>query len=293
MKYTNIYNLPQSLVDVIEKNTYDMSKSNVKRIGVTTLNGSPRIRMLTINHWKDLEEDISEHIWRIAGNACHYVLAKTEHDDRLIEEKLEEVVDDITIVGKPDLYDNFTKSIEDWKFTSVWSVKSENHDWEEQLNCYAWLLRKANFVVEKLFINALLKDWRKSELRRFGYDYPPIPFKRLEIKLWDFETQQKYIEERIKLHKAVIGCKDNDLPLCTPEERWKTEDTFAVYKNNNKTATRVLGSKEEAEKYILNIGVTKEKYTIQERLGSDIRCCDYCNVAPHCDYYIKKYGNKK
>jgi hypothetical protein len=293
LKYTNKYNLPQSLVDVIVKKTYDLSQTDQYRIGITTLTNSPRVRQLTIRHWNELEDDVSNHLWRITGDAYHYILAKTKQDNRLIEQKIEEKLNDFTIVGKPDLYDDITKSVDDYKITSVWSVKEVKEEHEQQLNCYAWLLYKAGFPVSYAYINAILRDWSEMEMRRFGGSYPPIPFKRISIPLWSFDEQQEFIEKRIKLHKEAVTLKDWELPVCTKKERWATDDKYAIYKNKNKTATRVLGSQEECNLYIAKLNDSKNLYRIDKRTGIDTKCIKYCTCNSVCDYYLKTYGNKK
>ena len=78
------------------------------------------------------------------------------------------------------------------------------------------------------------------------------------------EQTEKFIKDRIKEYKIALNLADDELPLCTDKERWKREDEYRVIKNNNKTATRVLDTKEEAEKYILEIGETKDKYRIEK-----------------------------
>ena len=75
-----------------------------------------------------------------------------------------------------------------------------------------------------------------------------------------------------------------------PEDRWKKETEYAVIKNTNKTATRVLPGEEEANKYILELGDTKNRYRIEKREGEDVRCHSYCLCAPHCSFWREKYG---
>ena len=293
MKYTNKHNLPKTLTDVIDKQTYDISKSNPNRISVTTLINPPRVKLLGIRHWKELSEDYSEHLWRIVGSAYHYILAKTKEDNRLVEEKMVEKIGDMEVVCKPDLYDEPTAEVSDWKITSLWHAKDYNLEWELQLNCYAWALRKLGFEVKKLVVNALLKDWRNAELRRYD-DYPPIPFKQIEVKLWSFEDQDKFVHERVALYLSLKDAPDDKLPLCTPEERWQTQTKYAVYNNENKTATRVLDSMEQAQGFIVaeNTKTPKNKYRIDIREGTDIRCANYCSVCVKCDYWKLNYGQK-
>ena len=291
MKYTNKFNVPQSLVDVVEKKTYDLTQSDPMRIGVTTLNAPPRQRMLKVRHWKDLIEDVADHIWRITGSAYHYILASTKGKDRLIEKKLEQEVDGMLIVGRLDLFEEKDNSIEDWKVTSVWSVTlGDKKDWEEQINVYAWMLRKEGYNVEKGFINAILRDWNKGNSKKYN-DYPPIPFKRIEVKIWSFEEQEKFIKERVRIHKEALELSDEDLPICTEVERWKKPSKWAVYKGKNKTATRLFDGEAEAKKFIETAKI--EKARIECRKGVDSRCVDFCSVNKKCSYYMANYEKEK
>lgn len=299
MKLTNKYNLPISLVHAIENLCYDPRGADPKRLSVTKLINNPLPNLLNIKHWDEIEEDASEHIWRVAGSAMHWVLAQSEKDKeksktRLIETKLEEKIDDFTIVGKLDLYDESTSEVQDWKFTSVWSVQfGEHEEWEQQLNPYAWLLRKCGFKVEKASINALLKDWRKSELLKYA-DYPKIPFVNIPVKVWPFEQQQEFIEHRLEIYKEALKTPINELNYCNDKERWKKSDGFAVYKNENKArAARVLETAEEAEQYIKDNTNGKDKFNIVKRPGVDLKCTEYCSVNQFCNYYKETYEQQK
>ena len=264
MKYTNRFKLPKSLCDAIKKNTYDLSQSDQRVISVTTLFNPPRIRQLSIRHWDNLEEDVSDNIWRLLGSAVHVVLSRIKDTNRLIEERmfvdmntgkvitlpkkeyLKPEKGHIYLAGKPDVYEHKDEAVEDFKITSVWAVKFEKIEWEQQLNCYSWFFRKLGFPVKKAYISAILRDWRRREAQKYK-DYPKIPYKKLPIKLWSFEKQEEYIQKRIKLHQGCVNLADNHLPLCTKAERWK----------------------------------------------DDIRCKGYCSCNQFCNYYLKNYGDKK
>ena len=51
----------------------------------------------------------------------------------------------------------------------------------------------------------------------------------------------------------VLFDLENDLGLCTDEERWKKNDTWAVKKKGQKRALRVLNSEEEAKNILLGM----------------------------------------
>ena len=290
MKYTNKYGLPQSLVDVIKNKTYDLSESDPKRISVTTLINPPIQRLLQVRHWDELEEDVSEHLWRITGNAYHYILATTTQTDRLIEEKLEEKIGEFSITGRLDLYEKKDKSIEDYKVTSIWNIKlGKKEDWERQLNSYAWLLRKKNYPVDKAYINAIIRDWRRGESFKYN-DYPRIPFTRIKVDIWNPERQQSFIEERVKLYKDVLNLPDKELPICSPEERWAKPEAWAVYKSYkgkyNKTATKLCSTEKEAFEVANKI---QYKTKIEKRPATNGKCEAYCIVNKFCPYYQEHY----
>jgi len=217
LKYSNTHNLPAHVVEAIVKNTYDVARDDSSIISMTQLINPPRIRSLSVRHWAELEEDVADNLWRLFGNTIHAVMERIDQHNRFIEERLKEPIMGITVVGRPDLYED--EVINDYKFTSVWAVNKEKIEWVNQINGYAWFFRKMGFKVEKGFINAFLRDWRKSEAKKYK-SYPKIPFKLLPIEIWDFKTQDEYIHDRIAEHVNADKETDKNLPLCTPEERW-------------------------------------------------------------------------
>ena len=286
MIYTNIHNLPASIVDAIQTETYDLKNPSQTLITISQLINPPIIRQLTLRHYHELQEDISDNVWRLLGSAVHAMLERTENSSRLIEERLNVDLDGITISGKPDLYDYANKTLHDYKVTSVWTLVykgEEDKQWEYQLNCYAWLYRKLGFEVEKLQIIAILRDWSKRKAAE-DRNYPQLPIQVVEIPIWPQEQQENYIQERKQLHLTAQNLSDNDLPICSAQDRWATAVVYAIYKNNNKTATKLFTDKLEADIFLGTKQYEKDKYHIETRKGEDKRCRDYCSVACFCSY---------
>lgn len=75
---------------------------------------------------------------------------------------------------------------------------------------------------------------------------------------------------------------DNKLPVCTPEERYRNGDKYAVMKKGRKSALRVLDTEEEAKKWMEENG--KGEY-IEYRPGTDDKCIHYCYAKDFCSYY--------
>ena len=232
MKYTNNFQLPQHMVEAIVQNTYDLAQNDPTTISITTMINPPRIRQLTLRHWADLEEDASSGMWRLLGSAVHEVMQRIDTKNRLIEERLREKIMGITVAGRPDLYEE--PFINDYKITSVWAVKFEKSEWVDQINCYAWFIRKLGFPVEQGFINAILRDWRSSEAKKYKGGYPPIPFKVIPVEIWKFGKQDDYVHDRIALHLNSETDTDEELPLCTDKERWSKDIRCTGYCAVNK-----------------------------------------------------------
>lgn len=283
MIITNKNNLPSALVNLAQ----DRYEPKEKRYSATTLLNPTRMIILERRYFDKIVVDVSDLVWLIFGTAVHEILEshdKTGYAEIKFEQK---VINDYTLVGKIDLYNKADYAIEDYKTASVWKVKfGDFDDWEKQGLIYAWLAMQEGFLVKKIRFHALLKDWTARELRlaKLKGDFYP------ENSIWTWEHNinineileiENFINE--KLNELIIAEKlpDDKLPLCSPEERWYSGDTFAVMKNGGKRALRVLDNMEDAELYLKNKGGDY----ISKRIGENRRCKDYCDVCQFCDFY--------
>jgi len=250
MKQTNKYNLPKALENVLSSNR----EPNLENIYVTDLINPPLIYFLKCKHWKEIEEDISDKLWALLGTSVHYILEKGSPEDSLSEQKIEyafKVDGEIfNLVGHADLY--YNNGIEDYKVTSVWSfMYGDKKEWEQQLNCYAFLYRCCGFEIEHLTINAILRDWQKSKVKD---GYPEIPFIQKQIPLWSPQEQESFIIDRLRMFAVVKNALTKEgyyeIPMCTKEERWT-------------------------------------RYDKKENKEIDIRCENYCVVRDICKNYRK------
>ena len=166
-----------------------------------------------------------------------------------------------------------TVNIIDYKVTSVWSVIYGKPEWENQLNCYAYLASKTK--VGSLKICAILRDWNRRDAEK--KDYPKAPIVFVDIPLWDKNKTEECIKERIRMHQeAQISFDLNeDVGLCSDEDMWKKNDTWAVKKKGQKRAIRVLDSEEEANNYIDWHNETDQAYTKKTDLEIEFRSGEY------------------
>ena len=147
-------------------------------------------------------------------------------------------------LGRFDLYDAKTKTVIDYKTCSVWKVIFGDYtDWYMQTLMYAYLLRESGFEADHGEIVAIMRDHSKRDAK-YKQDYPEYPVKRIlfNFKAVDFEFIENWLKEKVEEIKRCEELPDDELPICTPEERFNSGDKFAVMAKGRKRALRVLDS---------------------------------------------------
>lgn len=281
----NKYKLPEYVCNSV----YKPFKPNPFRYGITALIDPPLLRTLKQKHWNEIDEDISDKLWLIHGNALDSLLKKNSQWG-LCNIKLEKVWTkdsegrDITVVARPDHYNVLTKVLADLKDTSVWTIMNGKPEWEAQLNCYDYLMHLLvpQLDIQKLQVHAFGKDWKKNEKLRTGYGYPEIPFKVIDVLRWSHEKQKLFIDTCLKDHLQ------NPNRQCTAKERWAKEAVYAVKKKGNKTAKggKLCASQAEADRWIA--AHPEKSWEVEFRPAVSPRCREYCAVNKFCPYYKEK-----
>lgn len=284
MKITNKHNLPESLENFAKKTLYEPKENS---FSATTLLLPTREIILKKRHFNELEVDCSEMVWMLFGTAVHSILEHSDQSGKAETYLKEHIKDGYYLTGKADLYNEETQSLEDWKTASVYKVKiGDFNDWKMQGLIYTWLFRQKGIYLENIKFHALLKDWVQREAR-LNKDYPQSPIYTYQYKCntQDMIDIEKYIRNRFG-ELIAIEKGEKELPLCTEEERWYTGDKYAVMKDNQSKALRVLDTLTEAEGYLKYKGGDY----IQKRIGESRKCLDYCSCNKVCDYYKKLKG---
>lgn len=276
MRVTNVLGLPDSLVRLVSNG---FREPREREISVTTLIKPPQMVSLERQHWAELEEDASDRLWALYGTLVHRAIEGMGHDNALVEERLATEINGWTVHGTPDLYEA-DGTLTDFKFVSVWSVVGGvKPEWEQQMNCYAFLLERHGFPVDNLQIIAMLRDWSKNRAHEDGY--PSRQVVKLPVIRWQPGQVVDYIIARLGLHE--IGDA-----YCTPEERWQKPTQYAVTKKGNKRAARLLDTPFEAAvwaKENAKDGAAERWFDIIERPGESVRCASYCAVSGFCEQW--------
>lgn len=280
MKLTNRLNLPQPIVSAVKNDGYTKGKAH---ISITGLIAPARIRVLEKLHKDELEEDVSDRIFSLLGQVMHGILERA-NKDALSEKRFYADVDGITISGQLDAYYS-SGLVQDYKLVSLYSVKDGvKPEYEQQLNCYAALLRLNGLIVTELQLVCILRDWSKGKARQDD-SLPQQQIIKLDVPLWNEDKALTFLKERINVHKEA----NDTLPECSAEERWAMPDKWAVMpKKGAARSLRNYESKEAAEEH----AKTAKGAFVEARPGKNNRCDDYCSVSKFCTQYKQLKGDK-
>jgi hypothetical protein len=256
---------------------------------VTEILSPPRINRLRKKHYTEMQSDVSDMIWMLLGTALHVVAERSVVDGHTNEERLFLTVDDIILSGAIDLQrnDHDGTVITDYKFTSAWSLMHDKPEWIQQQNIYRYIYEKVKKTpVKGLQICAFIRDFSRRKAQTDS-SYPQATIQVIEIPMWTMDETEAYIKARIEMHREskVNADWDEELPLCSEEERWMRDTTYAVKKDGRKTAVRVFDTDVEAQELLATM-TAKDKAFVEVRKGEAVRCTgNYCGVSKWCSQF--------
>ena len=287
MILTNKLNLPQPFVDAAT-NDHEYTEG---RYSVTDVLGGTCEAVLKRRHDSDITEDVSQRIWALFGTAVHKVLEQAEASPTQLQEQWfsVEVQDGYRVSGIFDLYDEATKTVTDWKTTSVYTVLFGDFEkWRRQTLIYCWMLERSGFEARRGEIVAILRDhsMRKAKTER---DYPKHPVFRVG---WEFTDEDmrwagQYVSDWLTAVAFQEKLPDSELEPCSPEDRWHKTDKWAVKKKGRKTAVRVYESEKDARVRAMEENKkadSNDLYYVEFREGEDTKCDSYCPVSDFCPF---------
>lgn len=283
MTITNESNLPQALVDACSCEMHNKEGC----VSATTLKNGVREILLTKRHWEDMSFDVSDRVFLLFGTAVHALLER-ESADTFVEEKFEQQVGKYKVTGRLDCYDMKNGIIVDYKTATVWKYKFADYaDWRFQGLVYAWLLKQQGLEVKECQFVMMFKDFSKTKCK-LEPDYPkrPVEVYKFKVTEKDLEEIEQKITAKVKALEENENVSDDELPLCTDEERWAKPTTYAVMKKGRKSAIRVFNNREDAEMYSEQVA---GDFYIVERKGADGKCNGYCGCCEFCNYYKEHY----
>lgn len=273
MRVTNKYNLPQAVVDAVQRHDHRKGNFSVTQL----LKGSTEIALEMMNSDK-LEMDVSDMFNMLLGTAVHKVLEEQQRDGVLNEHYMETTVfAGMTVSGCADYIDTTIKEIGDYKSCSAWKVIFKDYDdWREQTKSYLYLWYvETGELWHDARVTAIIKDFSQTDAERKP-DYPKKPIVSIPFHFTDAEIfgvaerwEEKIVEVLQKLVSQDFGC-------CSEKERWAKPPKFALMKEGRISAVKLYDSQEECKKAVEENG---KGFYMESRSGEDTKCDRYCVVG--------------
>lgn len=286
MIITNNSGLPSAVLNLLQNSAYEPKGD----ISVTRLIKPPRIVALYKRYGSTIEIDAQEMSWSVLGQSVHVLLERSAGKDVIVERRLHTKIYGWDVNGQADVYYPKEELVDDYKVTSVWAyLNTIKEEWIAQLNLNAMLHRLLDQPVEQLRIIAFLRDWQMQKAKR-DLKYPQHPIHPVGIPMWDNDKCVDYAEERTRMHQDAQALPDEELPLCTPEERWYRTGGFPAMQNGLKKADKVLKSAEEWRRWTAaeapRLKPGRYFLPMEERPGVNMRCQSYCEARSVCPFAL-------
>ena len=225
MKITNNLGLPKQLVDLVSSDY----KPTEHQYSCTTILKPTRQIILERRYTNEIEQDVSDMCWMIFGTAVHSIIENSKEDEgQFKEEKLKvdlgkywEELKGYYLSGRSDMIDLIEKEITDWKTCSAWKIIfNDFQDWKNEMLIYAWAVHDLGFSVDKAKAIAFIKDHNKTKSKT-DRRYPKLPIwvEKFNFSEDDFNSIKEFIYNKFMELKKYEDVSDDELPLCTPEER--------------------------------------------------------------------------
>jgi len=290
MRYTNKRDFPDFVVEWLKHDEYDYDENT---ISATTLMQPPRAYALKKQNWDRLEIDIEDLIASRYGTAIHDSVEKVGLTGCKQEERLRKAVKNKIVTGKFDILKEISDKrwqLIDVKSTSVWSFiyGSKDEEYRKQLSIYRWLAIQNHYdVIQKGKVWMIFTDWSSAKAKQ-DPKYPQTRIEIKEIELWTDDKTLKYIGDRIGLLEGALKQEQGQMPRCTDEELWASEDSWAIMKKGAKRAFKVHKSEAEAKAQLegTNGNSMSKDYEIVLRKGKVARC-KYCAARKFCNQYTE------
>jgi hypothetical protein len=280
--FGNRHNLPEPVCAVLTADSYDKGRAN---ISVTGLIQSPRVRILGK---EGRRYDIADMVWTSFGTAWHshaQAALNGYNPDWVVEERYFVDINGWVVSGQADLQtikDDGTIHLWDWKVTTTTKIaKGLAAEWEQQLNCYAYLIRRSTGkIVTSATVLAILRDYKRNLFKR--QEHGECAVSVMDIGLWPKDQQESYIKQRVSLHQDVemSHAMGDKLIHCTDLEQWRKPNSYAVMVEGKKRAKMICDTQAEAE---FQAGMIEGGY-VETRFGIPLKCqANYCGVSKRCD----------
>ena len=195
-----------------------------------------------------------------------------------LEQRVSKKVGKFTISGKYDFIGD--GRLEDFKTTSVYTaIKGINAEkYILQGSIYRWL-NPTIITKDQMAIQFIFTDWSKMK----AMTDPSYPQQRIQEKVFPLKSvleTDAYIKRKLDQIEQLWDTPEDQLPLCSDEDLWRSEPVFKYYKNPAKTtrSTKNFDTKQEA---MIRLAEDGGGGMVKEVPGQ-VTACKFCAAFPIC-----------
>ena len=193
-----------------------------------------------------------------------------------LEQRAEKKVAGWVISGKFDLIVDGV--LEDVKSTSTYTYEKQTNKekYSQQGSIYKWL-NPDLITSDHIQINYIFTDWT-ARYAQSKAGYPPLKIHAQKIPLMTVKETEQFIKNKLREVDRYLDMDEEDLPLCSDEDLWRSEPKWQYWSNpNNKQATKNFDNLLDANNYL----VSKGKGVVIKKDG-EVKACKYCPVFNLC-----------
>lgn len=195
-----------------------------------------------------------------------------------LEQRAHKQVGKFLISGKYDFIGD--GRVEDFKSTSTFTAMNNTNDekyiWQGSI--YRWLNPQI-ITKDEMAIQFIFTDWSKAK----AMADPKYPQQRIQQRILPLKSIQEtdaFVTRKLNQIEQYWDAPEEQLPLCTDADLWRSEPVFKYYKNPEKRArsTKNFDNRHDAQlRYIEDgsVGIVVEQ-------PGQVTACKYCPAFAVC-----------
>ena len=307
--YSNVSAVPLSLAVFLASDSYDYDAST---ISATTL--IKPVRQIVLAHRVSKDDAMADLVHMMPsrmGSAIHDAIERswlTNHESAMLalgypqkiidrvrinparpfeeediipiylEQRAYKQVGNYKVSGKFDFVGD--GRVEDFKSTSTFTAVNNTNDakYIMQGSLYRWLNPEI-ITKDEMAIQFIFTDWSAARARAEPA-YPQSRIQQRVLPLKSIPETDHFVRRKLAQIDQYWNTPEEEVPLCTDEDLWRSSPVFKYYKNPEKTvrSTKNFDTKQEA---YIRLAEEGGKGIVIERPGQ-VTACKYCPAFGAC-----------
>lgn len=195
-----------------------------------------------------------------------------------LEQRAHKQVGKFLISGKYDFIGD--GRVEDFKSTSTFTAMNNTNDekyiWQGSI--YRWLNPQI-ITKDEMAIQFIFTDWSKAK----AMQDPKYPQQRIQQRILPLKSIQEtdaFIKRKLGQIEQYWDVPEDQIPLCTDADLWRSEPVFKYYKNpaSRKRSTKNFDNRHDAQLRFIedgSVGIVVEQ-------PGQVTACKYCAAFALC-----------